>query len=365
MPHNKYINIIVPIITALAAIIALEILLRLFPQLDLQTNNPYQYTRQIGKTTCGIAFSSYHQIYPLHFDNRHYYKKSSGIIEYNFNQFGGRWIEAQEQKLKGEGVIVIGDSLTYGFGLRYTDTYIFKLQGLLNEAAIYLDFINLSRPASDAVTSLEIYNSKKDSIPHTMLIYGLHMNDLIHFPTSYVACDVPKDTSRTIKRSSLMNSASRLLSSLKKRSKLADFAIKRIKNKKDRTEKIRELTNPSAFKTAYFIKNMDAIKKMQAETKERNITFIIVMLPILVDVQETTFDPVYNTIEQTLTESGIKYISLVDCVSGYKDSDLWILPFDQHPNEIAHQLFANRLSSFLKEEYERKYYINRKAKESL
>ena len=108
------------------------------------------------------------------------------------------------------------------------------------------------------------------------------------------------------------------------------------------------MINPSQFETPYFIDTMNAIKQMNLEAKQENVNFFVVILPILIDVRITTFAPVYDKIKSLFTTYDIQYFDLSNSVSSYEDSDLWILPFDQHPNEVANAVFANRLSILLK-----------------
>lgn len=327
-----FINILVVQTGILFIIAVLEIAVRIFPDVELEINNPYKYTEIKGEVRLGIALHSYSEIYPLRFDKRGYYRKSNGVIDYNFNQFGARWIESREQKLRGKTVVVVGDSFTYGFGLRYEDAYIFKLQNLLYKDKLYLDFINFSEPAANSQTCLDIYREKRNDMPHDMLIYGLHLNDLIEFSTSHVNCNIYRYDSW-----------------IRKKSKLADLILKKIEKKKSRRKNIKGLISPLRFETTYFTDNMNAIKQMNLEARQQDVDFFIVILPILVDVKEGAFTQVYDKIKRIFDRYGIKYFDLTPSVMAHDDDlNLWILPFDQHPNETANAIFARALSILLK-----------------
>ncbi|MFA5389747.1 MAG: hypothetical protein WC312_08380 [Candidatus Omnitrophota bacterium] len=326
------VNISIVIAGIFLIIAILEIMLRVFPDKYTHINNPYRYTKFLGEFKYGVPFHSYCEIYPVDRDNRKYYKKGSGIIKYNFNQFGARWIKPQNQEIRGDKkIFVIGDSFTLGFGLRYEDTYIYKTQALLREDGLKYDFINFSFPAADSRACLENYIKKRGMIRHNMLLYGMHLNDLLKFPTSYVICDIHGYETR-----------------IRNKSKLADFILKRLEKEKSWRENIEKLLDPSMLNSDYFVQNMDAIKQMDRETKRLGVDFAVVILPILADLREETFRPVYNRIKRLLDEYGIKYLDLTASVAGYEDISLWILPFDQHPNEIANSIFAQELRNFFK-----------------
>ena len=207
------------------------------------------------------------------------------------------------------------------------------MQNILHKDKICFGLINFSRNGYDSKRCLDIYR-RVNKIPHKIVLYCLHLNDLILFGTSYVVCidnfyDYTKWTGKS--------------------SRLIDFILKRIQKQKSRQKKIQELTNPLRFKDSKFINNIAAIKQMNIEAKQNGVDFYVVILPILIDIQKTTFKPVYNKIIEILNENNINYFDISSSVSSYRDSELWILPFDQHPNEIANAIFAQKLSIFLKD----------------
>jgi hypothetical protein len=86
---------------------------------------------------------------------------------------------------------------------------------------------------------------------------------------------------------------------------------------------------------------------MQREAAAHGRRFAVVLLPILVDLRAGTFEPVYAAIRQALAEREITVIDLSRSLDG-RDSDYWILPFDQHPNARANAVFARELTAALR-----------------
>ncbi len=314
---------------AAVALLALEIGLRLRPPVDLPLNNPYQLTRLVGTRQFRTPFHSYREVYPLRFDHDGYYARSDGAVDYHFDQTGGRWSEPRVRDLQGDVGIVVGDSFTLGFGVRYEDTYVFKTEQALQERGRRRHFLNFAEPGADARASLRNYLAVRDQQPHDLVLFGLHLNDLIHFPTSYVAMTGAHGRDTV--------AGSRLLG----------FVARTLDERRDREAKIRELTDPAQLERPLFRDNMAAIEAMQRAATERGRRFIVVILPILVDLRTGTFAPVYAAIRGALAQRGIRYIDLSGAVDGNRDADLWILPFDQHPNERAHAAFARQLTDAL------------------
>ncbi|HSP97088.1 MAG TPA: SGNH/GDSL hydrolase family protein [Candidatus Dormibacteraeota bacterium] len=311
------------------ALLAVEIGLRLHPLVDLPLNDPYQLTRLVGTRQFRTPFHTYREIYPVQFDHDGYYQRSDGAIDYHFDQDGGRWIEPRARDLRGDVAIVVGDSFTLGFGVRYEDAYVFRTEQALGEQGRGRHFVNFAEPGADARGSLRNYLAVRDQQPHDLVLFGLHLNDLIHFPTSYVAM-AGQGANRPIGGSQLLA-----------------FAVGTLAKRADRNAKIRELTDPAQRQQPLYRDNMAAIESMSRAAAERGRRFAVVILPILVDLRAGTFEPVYAAIRSALEARGIRYIDLSHSLDGERDASLWILPFDQHPNERAHAAFARSLSEAL------------------
>ncbi len=324
-------KIVLALASLLLTLFALEICLRIFPDPDFQTNDAYQYTRKIGKLAFQQPFHSMKELYPVRFDTRHYYEKSGGIIHYNFDQFGARWLQSQSRDSRGYNVFVLGDSFTLGFGLRYEDTYIYRLQDQLRKQELPINFWNFAEPGAESRKCLSIYKKCSGRVEHRLILYGLHLNDLISFPTSHV----------------ITLNVSKKWWFLAERSKLIHFLAKKKSTYLDRKRRIRKLTSSEVFETEYFQSNLEAIVELQKEARNHGRELRIVLLPILVDLEKDTFRTVYQTIMTKFNERGIQYYDLTAALPPQKDSVYWILPFDQHPNEKANAIFANKLVSLL------------------
>ena len=117
---------------------------------------------------------------------------------------------------------------------------------------------------------------------------------------------------------------------------------------RDRTEKIHELDRPGAGREAVLSRQHGRHRsRCTAPRLTRGRRFVVVILPILVDVRAGTFAPVYAEIRRALDAARHPLHRPQRRPRGERDSSLWILPFDQHPNERAHAAFARRLTDAL------------------
>lgn len=327
--RGRWANLRLALASGAVALLGLEAMLRLHPVGEVEVDSPYQLTQFLGGVRFRDPFHSYREVYPVRFDHGNYYARTGGVVDYHFNQLGARWIESAQQGLQGTGVLVVGDSFTLGFGVRYEDSWIFKLERALRREGELLHFVNFAEPGADARRCLQVYREVREGTPHAVLLYGMNLNDLIEFDTSDVAT----------KRKRLPG-----FSWLRRRSRLVDFVLQRIEKARSRSASFRRLTDPSVFSRPYFTENMEAIVRMKEECEGRGGRFYLVMLPILVDVKGGTFDRVYEGIRQALAERRVGLFDLTGTLAAFSDTELWILPFDQHPNEIANDRFAAALA---------------------
>jgi len=309
----------------------IEVWLRFNPQLtEFQTNNEYQFRTRTGEKKFGVPYHSWQERFPEGLDERGYFAQADYTVGYYFNQFGARWRAAADQPLEGRVFLLLGDSFTYGSAVRYEDTWAQGLEDRLRGAGDDITLVNFGRSGADSKDCLEIYRSVSSHLPHDTVLYALNPNDLISFRTSYV----------------IHNSAMGL--PWVEKSALASFVFERINTQIGRRYKIARLTSASVFDKPRFIENMAAISELDAEVRAAGKTFVVALLPVLIDLQRESFRPVYDGIAARLAERGIEMLDATVAVRGLRDSDLWVLPVDQHPNEIASALFAEHLGTLIR-----------------
>ncbi len=303
-----------------------EIFFRIYPSQDVQTNNEYAYREVLGEWKFLTPYHSVAIKFEEDIDHHGYYKANDYTIWFNYNQFGSRWIAASEQPLEGTGVLLLGDSFTYGSGIRCEDTYAYRLQEKLRAAGQAVTILNFGKSGANARTCLENYRTVKDRADHEIVLYALHLNDLIVFDTSYILRNQALDWPGA------------------RDSKFIEFILKRLNNYVGRQFKIKKLTSPEIYQAKYYHKNMAAIVDLKNQVQSEGKIFRVALLPIYIDLKKDTFRPVYNTIKQDLQAKGIEVFDLTEGYRSYSDNSMWIMPVDQHPNEKANDIIATDLT---------------------
>ncbi len=310
--------------------LALELYFRIFPFESYQTNDPYQYTEVLGDRRILVPNHDYSERYPAKFDVRgYYYQKDEGRVHYRSDRFGARWVDNVGQSVAVDSVLALGDSFTYGFGLRYEDSYLYLTQRKLRLADAKVSIFNFAHPGASSEKVLKVYRQVRHRVPHRLVLYGLHINDLMSFPTNFTA----------------WNPILKL--PLIRHSRVASFVAQRVHVATRRKSSIEYFNDPGRFKESFFYKNMRAIESLRDDVAQAGKDFRIVVLPLLVDVEQDTFAPMYQRLRSELRTRDLPYIDLTGTITTGSDPQWWILPFDQHPNERANALFAERLTAEL------------------
>jgi len=178
------------------------------------------------------------------------------------------------------------------------------LQQALENEGNSISFLNFAVPGADTVEVLRIYRRFKDTVQYNAVLYGLYINDLLDFETSYV-------TLNSVAHPWIME-----------RSRAYDFIVTRIDRLAVRQHRIRWLNDPARFRGSFFIKELNALMLLNSETQQMGAPLYAVVLPMLVDLKQDTFDPLYNGIRSALDQNRIEYIDLIKCLKGIRDKNL-------------------------------------------
>jgi lysophospholipase L1-like esterase len=321
-------NLAVALVSLLFVLAALEIWFRVHPAADVQarTNDENHYRTRHGGKSFGVPFHTWTERIDPEVDLRGYYAKSDYTIAYHFDQHGARWLEAAPRASEGgRAVVVLGDSFTYGSGLHYDDTWVRQLERRLAAGGDPNALYDFAESGADSRRALEIYEAVAPKLPHDVVLYGLNLNDVISFGASDVI------------RNQLLGTP------LDRHSRLVEFVLHRLNDSLGRRLKLAYLTSPDAFERRHFEKNFPAIVQLARAAEARGARLRVVLLPVLIELEDEIFRPVYDELSRRLAAEGIEVIDVTDTVRGRRDADLWILPVDQHPNEVASALFAERV----------------------
>jgi lysophospholipase L1-like esterase len=216
-------------------------------------------------------------------------------------------------------ILVLGDSITVGWGVKVNESYPARLQTMLNKVGNY-EVIN---------TGVGNYNTKRElatlqkhiDLEPDIIILGFFINDIEEVGYCKNFCWIQKNSytyafvyDRFVKlKYGSQNSFKNYYSELYK-----DESLKN------------SLTND--IRTIYEIANNESAK------------LVLVNIPELHEFEEYPFTEVNEFIEQDIiTDLNITYINLLPSFSNHSPNDLWVSFEDAHPNAKGHQIIAKKI----------------------
>ncbi len=268
-------------------------------------------------------------------DNPSGYFDNRNCITYRINGHGFRDHEFKPKKDDVFRIMVVGDSLTFGEGVRLEDTYPKVLEGLLQDQGLSVEVLNLGVNGYDVKDEVALLNSRLNLFFPDMVIWGFFINDISHGSFDAWARahrDAFKDTSW----SHLVSFVKQRLTRKRKNQEYIDF----IKKTYD---------NPEAFGEM-----LGLLGNANTSVKDHGAEMLFANLADLngLDKSGYAFSPINERIFTFLAKEGIARIDSTGTLNGHDISQLKVHSTDAHYNAFGHELVAKRLLASVKSRVE-------------
>jgi hypothetical protein len=247
-------------------------------------------------------------------------------VDVSINSDGLRDDEYAPERNEKYRIAVLGDSLTFGWGVEKEETFEYLLEGMLSETRP-TEMINFGHGNYNTQQQVNLFMEK-----------GLKYN-----PDKVVVFYFINDAEVTPVRSGWLW-VSRLRS--------VTFLWSRVRGL---------LSNAAEGKTFYefyselyeddqpgFVAVKESFLELKGIAESRGMELQVVMLPELHDLVDYPFAAEYAKVEKFLKENEIPVIDLTRSFAGYEDPvGLWVALDDAHPNALAHKMIAEYSLDFL------------------
>lgn len=247
-------------------------------------------------------------------------------VDVDINSDGLRDEEYDVDRNEKYRIAVLGDSLTFGWGVEKEDTFEVQLEQMLSETRP-TEMLNFGHGNYNTEQQVNLFREK-----------GLKYN-----PDKVVVFYFINDAEVTPVRSSWLWVA-------KLRS--VTFLWSRVRGLLTRAAPGQ--TFESFYSDLYdddqpgFLALQAAFLELQGIAEQRGLELQVVMLPELHNLVDYPFTAEYAKVANFFAENGISYIDLTESFSGYEDAvGLWVAPDDAHPNALAHGMIAEYSKDFI------------------
>jgi len=246
--------------------------------------------------------------------------------EINTNSLG---LRANKEYIlpKPEGsirILVLGDSITLGWGVDYVNTYTKVLESMLNKGStVEYEVINTGVGNYNSINELAALK-KYHKLAPDIIILGFYINDIEEV-------NYPSKVGYFLKRKSYLSAV--LIS------KLINY-----KNKGQTNYKNYYLNLYDDQKRKNILK--DSINEMITFANNRSIPFIFVNIPEFHQFKDYPFSEINDFLVNEIVENtNITYIDLLPVFQNLsKDAkEYWVSPEDHHPNAQLHRIIAKSI----------------------
>lgn len=260
------------------------------------------------------------------------YFDASGCIPLSINSLGFRDDEFAVHKPAGElRVLALGDSFTYGWGVRAEDSWPERLERLLSgRRAGPVQVVNAGFAAGAATPDGYDRWLASDGLllSPDLVIVGLCLNDMGEVPM--LAYPIVPDKPVLGGYSKLLNAAWREWRQAAARNQRVDMSQI-------------VLAEPK-----YWLATQAALLRMRDMLRERSIPFLVVVFPMFSQLErDYPYAGLHRLAAGFCAEMSIPHLDLAERFVG-QDAEQWTVhPTDQHPNHIAHAMFAAAIEACL------------------
>ncbi len=261
--------------------------------------------------------------------------ESAGKIRYTINAMGFRGPEVSASKPEGiVRVACLGDSITFGEGVKEPECYPRRLEAILNaggESPRY-EVLNCGVQGHGTIDEYVYYTVHVSKLDPDLVTLGFFLNDAM-------------DGAETIRRNEEMTRAWKIspFSRVSRISEILERGRIARRMQADYFSSIRE-----SFKSKRWADSQRAIGDLRRSVERGGGRLAVVVFPVLWALDsEYPFEAEHRLIADAMAKEGVACFDLLSQLRGRAASTLWVHPTDHHPNEIVQEMAAVALAKWI------------------
>jgi len=251
--------------------------------------------------------------------------------------------EGEQAPLSRDGLLVVGDSATFGEGVPFRDAYPAVIERELNKDAScheHISVINAGVPGYNTVQAVASLPRLLSTFSPKVVILAVTLEDTLVWGPIEIGRDGEMVRLNAPARQKPREWLKRLSYILYDLSQVYRFW---------RMEGyLRDLFSDDYIGYRAW---MDAVHRMGALCRSSSAIPIVVIIPALLKLESYVWRGVHARITDVCEDEGIYVIDPLPVVEGYRSRSLWVHPTDPHPSVETHGMIgreiASRLATFL------------------
>ena len=241
------------------------------------------------------------------------------------NSLGMRGPEIQHFGLDKKTVLLLGSSITLGWGVNEDETVRAVLEKTLGNK---FQVLNGGIGNYNVVRSVNNYNRRwRDLVRPEYIVLHYFINDAEYL--------LPSVENPVFQRSQLAVILYHIVQGL-------------VQGSPDISALVKHYKNVYEAKSQGYKDMLVALDRLKKIADKDGTKVILAMIPDIHQLQNYPFGFVHRKMQKLSADRGWLYVDFLEQLSGYKGPELWTIPGDPHPNGIVHGLMAKQLSQSIK-----------------
>ena len=285
-----------------------------------------------------------------------YYTNERGYFDRTYLDESGRTVYWVQQEATPEGyrvrsrndpvpappskdvwsVLLLGDSFTFGQGVKFEDIYSTRLQEAMERRGITIAIRNCGIRGAGLEKIIETYRREAAKSRFDFVVYGFVLNDFPMPDWNAVRGDDFIDQDNNIP-----SEYDRLEATFRVIHFVRDRYQRIILNRRTTQQYLEAYRGERA---KYSFRRFSEFHQLVRANGQQ---FAVMIFPLLYDFDSYPFQEIHDRLHAFLDEERIPYLDLLPAFSSYPAEDLWVHSVDHHPNELAHRVTAEQLEEFL------------------
>lgn len=220
-------------------------------------------------------------------------------------------------------ILMLGDSLTFGWGVPAERTYAKRLEQLLQQAGHDAEVINAGVGNYNTEMEVAYFLERGSRFEPHYVVLNYFINDAEPTPR-YASSFLARNSRAFVYFSSRIDAALRHLNLADRSGWQAYYA--------------------SLYENEAGLRRVSAaLERLAAHCRRHGIRLLVANYPELRNPREYPFSYVNESIERMAAAHGLPYLDLLPAVRDMEPASLWVTPPDPHPSIAAHEAFARAL----------------------
>ncbi|MBX9767124.1 MAG: SGNH/GDSL hydrolase family protein, partial [Bdellovibrionales bacterium] len=262
-------------------------------------------------------------------------EKEFGTFSFRLNKQGYRG-EDWETSPDGKSVLFLGDSYTFGWGVRDAETFPAQIKAYFQKKRMSAKILNAGVPGYGTFQELAVLKDWIESLNISLVVLSVVMNDA----QPPEAIPLHPEISYRYASSWVLSELREYLNSIAKRTLVTPT---KFRASEDYNIDFRREPNFRSVK--------DSLKEIRDLCEQRKIPLLVTILPDFTNNFNSTYAyrGIHEKVMSMATELGIEAIDMLPLFEGKNSASLRV-PGDGHPNAEAHRLIAKYLLDHLNRE---------------